>query len=339
MNSSAAKARHAGSRATMRAAVIQGPRQLRVVSAPLPQPGPTQVRVAVEGCGVCASNLPPWEGRPWFEYPMEPGALGHEAWGRIDALGQAVTDLPVGQRVALLGYHGYAQYDLAERDTVVALPPQLDDVPFPGEPLACAVNVFKRTAPPSGAAVAVVGVGFLGALLVQLLERQGYSVIALSRRPMALELARRCGAAHTFSFNDAHQARELAGDGGFPCVIECTGAQEALDLAGDLTATRGRLVIAGYHQDGLRRVNMQQWNWRGIDVINAHERDPAVYVQGLRDAVQLTLNGTLRPTPLYTHRFTLDSLDQALETARQRPNGFLKALVFIDSTHPAGSSS
>jgi threonine dehydrogenase-like Zn-dependent dehydrogenase len=55
-------------------------------------------------------------------------------------------------------------------------------------------------------------------------------------------------------------------------VIECTGMQWPLDLAGELTRERGRLVIAGFHQDGPRQVNMFLWNWRGLDVINAHER-------------------------------------------------------------------
>ena len=70
-------------------------------------------------------------------------------------------------------------------------------------------------------------------------------------------------------------------------VIEAVGLQWPLDLAGELTGERGRLVIAGYHQDGPRQVNMQLWNWRGIDVINAHERDPQRYVDGMRAAVDL----------------------------------------------------
>jgi threonine dehydrogenase-like Zn-dependent dehydrogenase len=90
---------------------------------------------------------------------------------------------------------------------------------------------------------------------------------------------------------------------------------------------RGRLVIAGYHQDGARQVNMQLWNWRGLDVINAHERDPRAYVEGMRAAVDAVASGRLDPAPLYTHRFSLDQLGAALEATRVRPDGFLKALV------------
>ncbi len=68
-------------------------------------------------------------------------------------------------------------------------------------------------------------------------------------------------------------------------VIEVVGEQWPLDLAAELTRERGRLIIAGYHQEGPRQVNMQLWNWRGLDVINAHERDPKVYLEGIRLAV------------------------------------------------------
>ena len=67
-------------------------------------------------------------------------------------------------------------------------------------------------------------------------------------------------------------------------MIEAVGKQEALDLANGITGERGRLMIAGYHQDGPRRVTMRLWNWRGVDVINAHERDPRTYVRGMRES-------------------------------------------------------
>src|SRR5690606_8592124 len=71
-----------GAQPTMRAAVIAGPRMTRVERIERPEPGPGEVRIRVEGCGVCGSSAPVWEGRPWFEYPQAAGAPGHEAWGR-----------------------------------------------------------------------------------------------------------------------------------------------------------------------------------------------------------------------------------------------------------------
>ena len=102
--------------------------------------------------------------------------------------------------------------------------------------------------------------------------------------------------------------------------------------AAELTRERGKLIIAGYHQDGPRQVNMQMWNWRGLDVINAHERDPAIYVQGIRDAVEAVTLGRLDPTPLYTHSYALEQLDDALNATRDRPDGFVKAFVMFDQS-------
>ena len=71
----------------------------------------------------------------------------------------------------------------------------------------------------------------------------------------------------------ASEGIELTGGRFCDVVIEAVGKQWPLDLAAELAGERGRLIIAGYHQDGLRQVNMQLWNWRGLDVINAHQRD------------------------------------------------------------------
>ncbi len=137
------------------------------------------------------------------------------------------------------------------------------------------------------------------------------------------------GAFATLSLADpvADRVQELTGGALCDVVVEAAGTQPTLDLAGPLAKVRGRLVIAGFHQDGHRQVDMQLWNWRGLDVINAHERDPAVYAEGMSHAVTAIAEGRLDPTPLYTHRFSLGDLDEALETALTRPDGFLKALV------------
>jgi threonine dehydrogenase-like Zn-dependent dehydrogenase len=315
----------------MQAAVVTGPGTMRIEAHPLPVPGPGQVRIRLEGCGVCASNLTPWAGPEWMQFPTEPGGLGHEGWGTIDAVGDGVREFAVNDRVAALSYHSYATHDVAEADAVVKLPPELAGVPFPGEPLGCAMNIFKRAEISAGQTVAIVGIGFLGALLTQLAVTAGARVIAIARRPYALTLAARLGAAETIAMDDhwkiIERVKELT-DGKF-CdrVIEAVGKQWPLDLAAELTGERGRLIVAGYHQDGPRQVNMQMWNWRGFDVINAHERDPKTCINGIRDAITAVISGRLDPGPLYTHRYAVSDLDKALNATRDRPDGFMKALV------------
>jgi threonine dehydrogenase-like Zn-dependent dehydrogenase len=317
----------------MRAATFIRPQQLRIEDIPIPESGPMGVRIRIEGCGLCASNLPLWEGRQWFSYPVTPGAPGHEAWGRIDAIGQEVSRLAVGDRVAMVSYNAYAEYDIAGADAVVQLPTSLEGMPFPGEPLGCAMNIFRRSEIHAQQTVAIIGIGFLGALLTRLVARAGARVIAISRRPFALEIARQFGAAEVIPMDDywwiIGQVKALTNGQGCDRVIEAVGQQWPLDLAAELTRERGRLIIAGYHQDGPRQVNMQLWNWRGLDVINAHERDPKVYLEGMREAIQAVVTGDLDPSPLYTHTFKLEHLAEALETLRSRPNGFVKALVTV----------
>ena len=314
----------------MRAAVITGPGIAQIADVPTPDPGRGEVLLELEGCGICGSDLPVWEGRPWFDYPRAPGAPGHEGWGRVAALGQDVTRLSEGDRVAALCFAADAEYDVAPADAVVALPPQLEDQPFPGEAVGCAMNVARRSGFGPGQTVAIVGIGFLGALLVQLASRAGARVIAVSRRPYALQVAREMGAEHAIGLEpDAVVAAVEDLTGGVLCdrVVEATGHQAPLDLAARLVRVRGRLVVAGYHQDGRRSVDMGLWNWRGIDVINAHERDQAEYVRGVQDAADAVAIGCLDPRPLYTHEFALAQIGEAFATAVARPEGFLKALV------------
>jgi threonine dehydrogenase-like Zn-dependent dehydrogenase len=316
---------------TMRAATIAGPQEIEIEHIAVPEPGLRQVRLRLEGSGVCGSTLPLWEGRPWFQYPSAPGGPGHEGWGIVDAVGEAVTTLTKGDRVAALTHHAHAEYDIADADSVVPLPQNLADQPFPGEPLGCAVNVFRRSSIQAEHTVAIIGIGFLGAVLTRLVSSAGARVIAISRRPFALELARELGADVVLPLEDHSRivadVNRITDGIGVDRAIEVIGLQWPLDLAAELTRTRGRLVIAGYHQDGLRQVNMQLWNWRGLDVINAHEREPAMYVEGIKGAVEAVSSGILDPSSLYTHTFPLEQLDAAFEMMRTRPDGFLKALV------------
>lgn len=314
----------------MRAAVIAAPRRVAVREVEKPKPAARQVLVRLDGCGVCASNIPPWQGKPWFNYPMAPGALGHESWGRIEAVGD-VTEFATGERVAMISNNAYAEYDVADVSAVVKLPPSLDGEAFPAEPLGCAMNIFKRAAIQKGDTVAIVGIGFLGALLTQLATAAGARVIAISRREFALQFARDAGAAHMITMDDhqkiIEEVKQLTGGEFCDVVIEAVGKQWPLDLSAELTRERGRLIVAGYHQDGPRQVNMQLWNWRGLDVINAHERDPAIYLAGMREAVRAVETGRMNPRSLYTHRFSLEQLGDALNMSAERPDGFMKALI------------
>ncbi|HVG08993.1 MAG TPA: alcohol dehydrogenase catalytic domain-containing protein [Thermoanaerobaculia bacterium] len=307
----------------MRSAILTEPRQFRIESLDTPEPGEGEVRIRVRGCGVCGSDMGPWKGFPGMGYPLQPGAPGHEVFGTIESVGPGVEGLAAGQPVTALTYRAYAEYDLARADSIIPLPEALAGRPVLGEPMACAVNVMRRSGVQEGDTVILLGTGFLGTLLLQLLQRHKPGrVIAVSRRRMDPALAERLGV-EVLTYED----QGIGGVSGADVVIEATGKQGPLDLATNLVRVRGRLIVAGYHQDGPRTVNMQLWNWNGIDVINAHERDPAVYRSGMEEGVRLLAAGELDLEPLITHTFPLTDINQAFRMTEERPEGFLKSLV------------
>jgi threonine dehydrogenase-like Zn-dependent dehydrogenase len=314
-------------RTRMRAAQIAGTRRVRVEEIALPQPSPRQLRFRVEGCGVSA--YPDWSANG--EARLLPfGEPGNEAWGTVDAVGSEVRHLRGGDRIAAFSQRGFAEYDVVEAHAAFALPEQLVGVPFPAALLGGVMDVFERARVVAGQVVGIVGIGFLGAALVQLAALSGAKVIALSRRAFSLTIAREMGAAalvQVQSVDDA-LARVLEETSGQLCnvVIEATGTAAALALASRLAAVQSTLVIAGRHH-GQREIDMGLWNERAIDVINAHQGDRDALMTAARSAAHAMQAGSLDLSGLYTHEVPLEGLAEALDLTVRRPLGFVKAWV------------
>ena len=321
----------------MRSAILLEPRRFEIQPLDVPAPGEGEVLLKVRGCGVCGSDMGPWKGIQGLEYPMKPGAPGHEVFGIVEALGSGVEGLKPGDPVTALTYRAYSEYDVARAEDIVPLPASLADRVVLGEPVACAVNVSHRAGVKEGDVVVLLGTGFLGALMLQLLRRSGAPkparVITVSRRRLSDGMMDRLGVDESLTYEDEVHNRVGAATNGemADVVIEATGKQRPLDLGSELTRVRGRLIVAGYHQDGPRTVNMQLWNWRGIDVINAHERDPAIYKRGMEEGVRLLAEGGLDLEPLITHTFPLAEINRAFATSEERPEGFLKSVVLPEA--------
>ncbi|HVK72855.1 MAG TPA: zinc-binding dehydrogenase [Kofleriaceae bacterium] len=316
----------------MRALVVTRPRTCEVQLVPTPIPGPGQVLVRIEGSGLCAAGLALWEGRPGIGYPYAAGAPGHEGWGRVVRVGRDVTRVEVGARVALRSSRALAEYDVASEGAVVPLPATLRGHEVPGEAIGGVVSAWRCSRIEPGQLVAVLGVGFAGALLIQLAARAGARVIALSQRPWSLRLAARMGAFETIplALDDraiVAQLDELTGGRGCERVIEATGWPRGLELAGALCRIRGRLVLAGAHPDGARALGRFHWTWRGLDVVDAQPADPDAAVAAIAAGVDALASGLLDVAPLYTHRLPLHRAGEAFELLRTRPDGFVKALL------------
>ena len=186
-----------------------------------------------------------------------------------------------GAAVTGLFRGGFAEDAIATEDRVVPIPDGIDVRDALGEPLACIVGAAARTRVELGDTVAIIGVGFMGLLMLQAVRLRGASrIIAIDLRADALEAARRLGAHEAYTPDRlperlrVPQRRVMEPGWGVDVAVEASGTQPGLTLAGELAREHGQISILGYHNEGggWRHVHLQLWNWKALDVQNAHER-------------------------------------------------------------------
>jgi threonine dehydrogenase-like Zn-dependent dehydrogenase len=163
----------------------------RVAEGPTPEPGWGEVLIEVKACGVCASELHDWMGGS-SSYPRR---LGHEPSGIVRAVGPRVTKFDTGQAVTGLLSSAYSQFEVANQDDLVAIPEGVSCEFALGEPLACLVNAQRRTHIELADQVAVIGLGFMGLGMLQLLRLRGpRRLIGIDVREEARQKALELGA-------------------------------------------------------------------------------------------------------------------------------------------------
>ena len=249
---------------TYKAVEVSKPGEFSEVRKPLLDPGPNRVRILVEACGVCHSDSATVEGLFPIEWPRVPG---HEAVGRIDALGPGVQGWAIGQRVGVgflggscgycefcrngdlvncrnqefTGVHsdgGYAEVMIAKATGLVRIPDDLSSAD--AAPLLCAglttFNALRNAPAKAGDLVAVLGVGGLGHLAVQYARHMGFEVAAIARGSNTAELAKKLGAHHYIDSAATDPAAALQALGGAKVIV--------------VTASGGKTIAATFK--GLR---------------------------------------------------------------------------------------
>jgi 2-desacetyl-2-hydroxyethyl bacteriochlorophyllide A dehydrogenase len=301
----------------VRLAVLNAPRRLEVVEQPVPDPATGEVLLRVAGCGVCASELDVWAGSADVDYPRFPG---HEVSGVVERGADGFE--PGDPVMAWVTERGFADYVTVRAEHCF----HAGDVPLDvalAEPLACAVNAVELAAPALAEDVVIVGAGFMGNLVQKLVQLKGpREVIVADTRPEALERAASLGATRTTQRLDGIEA---------DVAFEVTGAQSALVAAGEATRMGGKLVIVGFHLGAPREIPLGAWNWMALQIVNAHFRDVATIMRGMRTATRLLTSGRIALDDLVTHRFRLDDVGQAFATAIEKPPGFVKATVTMEA--------
>ncbi len=250
--------------ATYKAIQVTRPGEFYELRKPMADPGPNQVRIRVEACGVCHSDAGTVEGLFPIQWPRVPG---HEVVGRVDALGSSVEGWSVGQRVGVgfLGGHcgycefcrggdlvncrnqeytgihqdgGYAEVMIAKASGLVAVPDALASAD--AAPLLCAgittFNALRNSPAKAGDLVAVLGIGGLGHLGVQYARHMGFEVAGIDRGSDTAEVATKLGAHHYIDSTATDPATALQALGGAKVIL--------------VTASGGKTVAATFK--GLR---------------------------------------------------------------------------------------
>jgi threonine dehydrogenase-like Zn-dependent dehydrogenase len=303
-----------------RAARLVAPRSFDIVRETIDPPGAGRVLVRILACGVCASELHTWQDG----VDVYPVRIGHEPVGVVEGVGSSVGVEP-GQVVTGGFGPSFADRVTVDPEVLVRMPDGLG-VEI-GEPLGCVMEARRRTPLTTGDRVALVGAGYMGLLMLQVLMVTGAGeTVIVDPRTDALDRGLEIGA--TEAWAPAELPASGVGDA-FDVVIEASGTQEGLDLATRLVRQHGTLTILGYHQ-ARRSVDLQAWNWKAIDVINGHVRRRDLLNESIRRGLELIRLGRLAPGDLVTHRFPLEDVGKAFEALERKPDGFVKAIVVMD---------
>ena len=259
----------------MKAVQVEKPNSaLKLVERERPEPGPRQVRIKVEACGICHSDMLTVAGAfPGIQFPRIPG---HEVVGLLDAVGAEVPDWKKGMRVGV-GWHGghcghcprcrrgdfitctagkipgisydggYAEYMVAPFEALAAVPEDLSSAE--AAPLLCAgittFNVLRHSGAIAGDLVAVLGIGGLGHLAVQFAAKMGFRTVAIARGEDKEALARKLGAHEYIDNARQNVAEELMKRGGAQAILATvTDGKTMGDAVGGL-AVDGKLLVIG----------------------------------------------------------------------------------------------
>ncbi|MCI0547969.1 MAG: alcohol dehydrogenase catalytic domain-containing protein [Candidatus Rokubacteria bacterium] len=323
----------------MRAAVLHAPRALRVESIPAPRPGADEVVVRVAAIGLCGTDHRIWNGDRPVRYPL---VMGHEMLGVVQAVGEAVGNLREGERVAVepnyscgacplcregnrnlclsrvtLGidvHGGCAELVRAPARCCWPAPVALtDDQLLLVEPLAVVVRAVGRAAPRAGESAAVVGMGTLGLLAIQVLKARGLRVLAVGRSPRRVALAEELGAdavASAAAGAPSAEAQRFSRREGVDLVIETAGTADAVGQAAALARPGGRVVLTGLPH-APSSVDFFSVVRREITLVGS-----MIYQDEFPRAVELLATGAVNGARLLTHRFPLAGIEDAFHAHR-----------------------
>ncbi|MEM1508090.1 MAG: zinc-binding dehydrogenase [Candidatus Bathyarchaeia archaeon] len=299
----------------------------KIVEADIPKPRRNEVLIETKACGICMGEVYVFQGKL-------PGGkiMGHEGVGIVAEVGEDVKDIKPGDKVTALGGPAFAEYYKTERRNVAKIPENIDEkdlIYWVSEPLACAVTGIKGSNIRVGDKVCIVGCGYMGLLLIQLVPKDTVGeIVAIDIRDKCLDLAKKFGVKHTLNpsrNNVVKETFEILG-GEADIVIEASGAPGTIDLATDLVRSGGRLVIFGRHVVD-EKVPTEKWHVKGLTILNTSPSFSENFNKDFIDAVSLLRKGVIDQKPLITHVFPYLKAQEAFELASKKPLDYIKGVL------------
>ena len=312
---------------TMKISEVYQPRSSRIIKINMKEPKVNEILIKVKACGICGSEY-----FSWNNADNPPIYLGHEASGEVICVGKGVLGFKPGDNVTGLFTDSFAEYSVIDSRCVMKFPKALRfDEAALGEPISCVISGALRTEVGLGKTIVIIGLGFMGFMVLQLMRLKGaYKIIAIDTRKEISELAKNYGADEFYtpeSVPDKYLLMEHKGNNGVDIVIECTGNKEAFALAIKMLKCHSILSIVGYHQGGLRKVDLQMLNWKAVDIINAHEKRIDFKMNCMNIGLKLVEKGQLKVKDLMTHYYNIDDIDMAFKDFEKKSKGYIKGIL------------
>jgi propanol-preferring alcohol dehydrogenase len=336
----------------MKAAVMQATGEpLTLRDVPVPRIGPGEALVETRTCGICGTDLHILAGHGYV--PPLPHILGHEPAGVVAEVGEGVTNVRPGDRVAphlffncgrcyfcrlgrqqqctdLRGILGvlcpgaFAQYFKVPAENLLPLPDSVDfDVGgLVADAVLTSVHAVKRAQLALGDSAVIVGAGGIGQVLTQILAASGIGVIATARNPEKLKLVEGMGAAMALraSTAETHDAILQFSGGGARCVFDCVGTAQSMSDAASYLMRGGRIVVIGEEPE-FPPIDTIQIAQREIEIIGSRNGTR----QDMVEAIRLLESGIVKPH--IAARFPLEQVNEALQATRLGSTGRVVVVV------------
>lgn len=344
----------------MRVLRLHGPKDLKIHDEPVPMPGVGEVRLKITSVGICASDLHYYrDAKIGSTAISEPLVIGHEAAGVVDALGEGVSGLVVGDKVAIepakpcgkCKYCAEKYYNVCPNVEFFGTPPVngclREYITWPAElalkipnsmtadeaamvePLAVGIHAVKLAELKSGMTLAVLGAGAIGLSVVQAAKVAGVERIIVSepikeRRELALKM----GASEVIdqsALNAVDEFARLTDGHGVDVVIECTGNDEAVRECSRIVRILGRVVIVGIPDGDDYTFEASPARRRELTVVFCRRSNLTA-----ETAIEWIAEGKIDGASLATHHFRLEEASKAMEFATAKADGVVRAMIVVN---------